>query len=332
MKRQENLAIPLVLFASMLILPTIDAVALPRGARCEKLFTGGASHHATRQAELTALITDRIPDDAYKSYSTEEIAEALVTKLGDRNRRIRRSGRNSFRPSTETDLMLFFREDSVDSIIKDGFLNIHQVGHTNGDSTPSARAQLENYLTGITVESGGYGSHMRDTLIKEASRGSLEGAKISTRRRELTRKDPYNRLRPKSAYLVVRSRSIDIGNVVFRNQYGHYGAVLKEEVQPRSTWTPTDSLAASPNDIFVFDNQPVEIKAYGDKEVKYYFEAQVWGTLDLSHVAYWIVPQGTNRNSSLYQKLAATGIPIKEYGLVEDTVGRSSTRRPVVID
>lgn len=325
MKHLKALAIPLILLTTML---GIDAVALPRGARCEKIFADSANHHA----ELTTLITDRIPDILYKNYSTEEIAKAVITKLGDRNQRIRKNGPNSFRPHSDTDLMLFFREDAFDSIVNNGFLNIHQIGRTNGDSTPPARAQLEDFLTGLTIETGGYGSHIRNTLIAEVTKGRLDGAKIPTRKRELLRTDPYNYLRPKSTYLVVRDRSINIGNVVFRNQYGHIGAVLKDEVKSRSTWTPTDSLAAAPKDLFTFDDRPVEVKAYGDKEVKYYFEAQVWGALNISHVETWIVPQGTDRRSALYRKLVATGIPVKEYALVEDANGAFSTRRPVIVD
>lgn len=168
--------------------------------------------------------------------------------------------------------------------------------------------------------------------MQEVQAGKLQGARIAARKRELNMQSFYNQLRPKSAYLVIRDRTVEIGNTVSRNQYGHYGAVLKDSVKPRSTWTPTDSLAASPDSVFVFSDRPVSVRAHGDKDIKYYFEGQIWGPLDVSHVKYWIVPKGTSLRSEAYRLLKATGIPIREYDLMTDRQGAFETRRPVILD
>ena len=262
----------------------------------------------------------------------EAVATALISRLSANNQKIEKVGPNSFRPYSDTDLMLFFRAENAQSIVTNGFLNIHQTGFTNGDSTPTSRAQLEDFLLGMPIEPGGYGSNVRQVLLQEVQAGKLQGARIAARKRELNMQSSYNRLRPKSAYLVIRDRTVEIGNTVFRNQYGHYGAVLKDSVKPRSTWTPTDSLAASPDSIFVFNDRPVSVRAHGDKDIKYYFEGQIWGPLDVSHVKYWIVPKGASLESEAYRLLKATGIPIREYDLVTDRQGGFETRRPVILD
>lgn len=262
----------------------------------------------------------------------EAAATKLISRFSGNNRKIERVGQNSFRPYSDTDLMLFFRAENAQSIVTNGFLNIHQTGFTNGDSTPTSRAQLEDFLLGMPIEPGGYGSNVRQVLLQEVQAGKLQGARIAARKRELNMQSSYNRLRPKSAYLVIRDRTVEIGNTVFRNQYGHYGAVLKDSVKPRSTWTPTDSLAASPDSVFVFSDRPVSVRAHGDKDIKYYFEGQIWGPLDVSHVKYWIVPKGTSLRSEAYRLLKATGIPIREYDLVTDRQGGFETRRPVILE
>jgi hypothetical protein len=293
-------------------------------ARCERAFLRNSGH-------LESFTLTEVSASTIRDYPLDEIATALVSRLVEKNKKIEKVGPNSFRPTSDTDLMIFFRPDSAKGIVKSGFLNIHQTGFTNGDSTPTARALLEDVLIGMRIEPGGYGSNVRQILLEEVESGKLSGAQIAARKRELNLQSAYNRLRPKSAYLVIRNRNVEIGNTVFRNQYGHYGAVLKDSVKPRSTWTPTDSLAASADSVFVFDDRPVSVRAHGDKDIKYYFEGQIWGPLDVSHVKFWIVPKGTNTRSEIYQILVGTGIPIREYDLVTDAHGKFETRRPVVL-
>ena len=274
-----------------------------------------------------------VPDSVLLDSRTDRrlLAEQLVRKLAPNNRRIAASGPGTFVPERDTDIMLFFQDDSLDFILEKGFLNYHQAGTTRGDSTLSHRGEVENMLIGRTIENKGYNSFVRERILKAAEAGEPE-AKRKAVGRDARSESPFHFLRPKYGYLVIRNREIDIGNVVFRSQYGTTGALLKPAVKRRATWTPTDSLAATERDVYTFGSEPVRAKAYGDAYAKYYFESQIWGDLDISDVEAWLVPANFSASSPFLKKLRATGIPVRRYELMEDHYpSGSDTRRPVIV-
>lgn len=303
--------------------------------KCNKLLlTQTISDSAGESIQLIPAVMNlkaqaAIPKAIIEEHSPSEIATSLVQRLSKNNRRITVK-QGGFNPKTGTDMMMFFREESFASIVEKGFMNYHQTGSTHGESTLGGRAAQEDHLLQVNIEKGGYDGFVREKLIElyEAGKNDQKPKVM----REAKHQSPYNRIRAKYAYLVIKDRSVDIGNTVFRNQYGTYGAVFKDETKPRATWTPTDSLAAQPTDIFTFQDQRVDIQAYGDRDVKYYFEAQIWGDLNIADVAYWIVPKGVNKDSAIFRAMKATGIPIRQYAIAEDVhpESRNTTYRPVV--
>lgn len=325
----------LIQLSSVLTLALSISLSAFSANKCNKvLLTQAASNSATESVQLIPRVVNlkaqaAIPRVVIEEHSPSEIATSLVQRLSKNNRRISVK-QGGFNPKTGTDMMMFFREESFTSIVEDGFMNYHQTGSTHGESTPGGRAAQEDHLLQVNIEKDGYDGFVREKLM-----ALYEADKMDQKpkvMREARYQSPYNRIRAKYAYLVIKDRSVDIGNTVFRSQYGTYGAVFKDEIKPRSTWTPTDSLAAQPNDIFTFQDQRVDIQAYGDRDVKYYFEAQIWGDLNLADVAYWIVPKGVSKDSAIFLAMKATGIPIRQYSIAEDVhpESRNTTYRPVV--
>lgn len=261
----------------------------------------------------------------------EEIGYNLARRLDKNNQRIKALGKTGFNPLKDSDLMMFFREENFTSISEKGFLNYHQVGFTRGDSTLGNRALHEDYILRLSIEAKGYDSFIREKLMDLYNKGQMDKKPIVLREARL--KSPYNRIRAKYSYMVIRDLEMDIGDIVFRNQYGNYAALLKEEVKFRSTWTPTDSLAASPKDIFTFQDERVDIKAYSSQDIKYYFEAQIWGDVALKDVQAWLVPERANLKSDIIKAMKKTKIPIKLYRIQEsvhpDT--GSITNRPIIV-
>lgn len=260
---------------------------------------------------------EHIPIEIINKYSPTDIARNLVRRLDRNNQSIISKKNDGFNPLKETDVVMFFRAEDFQNILKKGFLNYHQIGNTRGDSSFTIRANKEDEFLGLNIENGGYGSFVREKLMELVELGRMDQKAKVLRQANLM--SPYNRIRAKYAYLFVTNKDIDIGNTVFRNQYGHYGAVFKNEVKSRSTWTPSDSLGVSGHHVYTFQDHFVQIKAFQDMFAKYYFEIQIWGDLRISDVAYWVVPEGANEETQIYKLMKATGIPIKQY-IMEETI------------
>lgn len=332
--RQLTILVTSILTLSALATSTASAAK----NKCSKVFlvsaTGSSIEDSTPLIpEILSLKKNQsIPDSIIKKYSPTQIATSLVKRLENNSKAIRAKAGKGFNPLTGTDIMMFFREENFMQILEKGFLNYHQVGFTRGDSTTGGRASQEDFLVQAVVEKGGYDSFIRQKLMELYEQGKMDQKPKVMRESRL--QSPFNRIRPKYAYLFINDKTVDIGETVFRSQYGHYGAVFKDEVKSRSTWTPTDSLGAKPSDMFTFQDQMVDVKAHGDRDVKYYFEAQIWGDLKLSDVAYWLLPEGSVKSSEIYKLMKKTGIPIMKYKM-DDVVHQESghkTYSPTIIE
>jgi hypothetical protein len=164
-----------------------------------------------------------------------------------------------------------------------GVLNQHQTGRTEAAARkPARRAFLEDARIGVGIEP------------------EYDGR----------RNNPAHVLRPKSAILDVsgipglRSMQLDAG--LFYGGDHPAVLVLKEQVMDRATWSPGDSYDNASRASHSFDHLFYEVM-----EPSQYFEAQIWGELDLRDVAeIWIAPDTPRR---ILAQSEALGLPLYHY-------------------
>ncbi len=198
--------------------------------------------------------------------------------------------------SQNTIPMLFFKSSSLNSILKDGFLNQYQTNTSAGTLNFDKRFETESALMGLEF------SAQSDS-----------------------QKEYLNFLLPKYSYLAMKfgkekEKKFFIDG--YSEQYGNVGAVLKPEVMARSTWTLSDSLQSyfrakepSPFDkdvfakifhIYTFLKQPtVELKMSGG-----YMEAQTWGPLTKDDIHYFVLSSGAAKDKQTLKEFSETKIPL----------------------
>ena len=126
-------------------------------------------------------------------------------------------------------------------------------------------------------------------------------------------------------YAVLDLRGTDAGHFALPTRYGDVAFILKKEVSSRATWTYADSLdfeaqtgrfepvgAANPvlARTFAYRRKPGDRNRCGN-----YCEAQIWGDLSLSDVAYAMIPAG----APAPRALRSAGLDVYSYA-----VGKSS--------
>lgn len=265
------------------------------------LFTALGPCHSPAFAKATAEIKSpvseivNIPfsvgvvdDSIYKQYDCRVLAESLIErkKLFDR-----RWGTVGSPTTHDFETVVFVREKIIDSILKNGLLNAHQLPKPDKNAV-MWRGLLEDYILGIRL-----------------APKSVEG----------DRNAKANILRPKYG-LVVPTETVGVP-INPRHQLQHYGdiiLVLKPELQKRTTYTFGDSLdsffagkmtassPSCPHPLTEFDP-----KDYIEDELCLpYIEAQIWGPVTASDIKEIRLPDS---NTGLQQKLAGCGIPLRTY-------------------
>lgn len=249
---------------------------------------------------LTLKDFDAIPSSILETYDGRTIGEAIVQRINNKD-----SGffgndtltRKPFDLMGGTSIQLHFSQTS--SIVKNGFLNQHQTGTSMLEYDPDKRLAFEEVLSG---------------LAWKPYQGTLLWHAVSS-------------LLPKYASLDVADEQIKFPNAP--TQFPGLIAVLKDEVKFRSTFTNGDSLRTVQGERQDFlrkyrrDNQRTfswnQIET-GSKNPNYhpssgYWEAQVFGPLDVRDVAYFIlfgdaVPTKSEQTPEEFLALRATGLPI----------------------
>jgi hypothetical protein len=234
----------------------------------------------------TALGKERnsvIPDSLYETYSDSEIAAALIRRMRDseiQQERLANPIRTNLDLYAETEILMAMPYKYVGSAAENGFLNFHQIGHTEGnvegdgfddseERKGTQRSQIEDLMVGIRLEE----RYLRSPYIKK-----------------------INSLRPKYAFLQFnRPSQADLLPNSIYSQYGGVFFVFKDHVKRRSTFTENDSLCTRcledqkpiGNRTFYSDFSKAVFDRRGRKGPGNFFESQIWGKLtfnDVSHV------------------------------------------------
>lgn len=187
-------------------------------------------------------------------------------------------------------LMYFFPEEALPGILKSGILNQHQTGASlqGGANNAKRRALLEDGV--ISVE----------------------------KNYNASKKNPNHYVRPKMVILDPSGVRPDLKRMVKEHgmndgkQYGSLIAVLKDEVKERSTWSRGDSYG--PAGTSSWNPPPIESlrkDVFDIRRPRSYFEAQVWGELDLRDIKeFWVAAA---LNPQTLELLKSAGLPIFFY-------------------
>lgn len=228
----------------------------------------------------------------YKIYQDREMAEAEKTGADA-----------AYDYEGDSLIELAFPEKYLDSIAQNGFLNQHQLGHTQGVPCPSCRAEREDIMLGYKLE--------------EIYMPGID--------------NPVNKVRPKYAFLILpglppeSSLTEDLSSM-----YGNDFAVMKDDVKDRTTFTVGDSLAeaktASDTHTLRFSSKT----PLSNENNRYhtYVEAQIWGELTFADVEYVIVGCFSPSDPVFIAKLKALG---KRVFSCRKTQGRTREDRVSVV-
>ncbi len=165
------------------------------------------------------------------------------------NRFDRSNVRAAIELRSESEIQLAFRSRNLDSVIENGFLNIHQIKNESRAAELPIRLQVEDVLAGQKIPPTDIGLSIR----------------------------------PKSAYLGFKKK---IAGYRYGCCYGDIVAVFDSpEVKSRTTYTPFDSLRASTyGDAKTLNDRFDEIPNFEG-----YWEAQIWGPISVTDVSYFLV-------------------------------------------
>jgi hypothetical protein len=190
----------------------------------------------------------------------------------------------------EIEILSFFPEQFIDSLIKDGQLNMHQTGESRGLTQRTIRAKAENSMIGIKLEPEFDGNPKSPIHYLRPKYGLVNFLKPCG-----VRMNP-NRLLIYGQVIIVYNDSVKMrtmysyGDSLF--SFCHYAAgELPEFMEPHS----------------LLEFGPPEKKEFWDVR---YVEAQIWGPLDLSDIKEFRIPK---ERSDLLEKLKASGKPIYSY-------------------
>lgn len=257
-----------------------------------------------------------IPPAVFEKYSANEIAKAIVDRLRDLT--LDPNGDEAFYlpnvllekikfdPELDTEIQLYFPIDRVQSVVSARqFLNIHQAPNIQYQESRS------EYRHGV-----------------ENAAARLQFPK------NLKIKPLVNLVQPKSATLEFKlpidQRPYTAGAI----RYGELVAVLKDRVKERVTYTPYDSSALMASSYSTEDRYRKEVRPLlgtdyffkntwdsnfiNDPYTTEYYEAMVWGTIELQDIKEFLVPHDVDKVT--FMTLKSTGIPIYEY--IEETEGK----------
>ncbi len=190
----------------------------------------------------------------------------------------------------DLEIVSFFPEQYIDSLIERGQLNMHQTGESRGLTQRELRAKAENSMIGIRME----------PEINQDPKSILQ----------------Y--LRPKYGLV---NFSKPCGIKVNPNRLLIYGQVIivyANSVKMRTTYTYGDSLSsychyiAGDTKFFVDPKSMLEFAPPEHRESRdvRYVETQTWGPIDLSDIQEFRIPA---ERKDLLEKLKRAGKPIYSY-------------------
>lgn len=247
---------------------------------------------------------DTVPQEIYKKYSPNLIAASLVQRLHNTKETKANSENPNYDFQAHTLLQLKFNDKYVNSIKQSCFLNQHQVNHSDGLLNQNRRANIEDSLIGIDLEN------------------SYKGGTSNL----------VNTVRPKYGFLGFEKDTNGQQRNRFSRQYGNIVAVLKNEVKDRTTFTQVDSLDGNMNsdgDVVYGNIQAYSFK-YRSRSVlprikdpvadEDYWEVQVWGTLCMSDVDYFLIncPGDNKVSQNSLTTLKSIGLPVYKCEFVSD--------------
>lgn len=205
-----------------------------------------------------------IPDELIKKHPSEAIGRSLAF----RKYRIYEQPNITdaifmnphYQMYADAELQIAFNYMYFDHIVKDGFLNQHQVPNTNGCACVDHRRNSENQFMNLKID-------------EDYKHGKDQKA---------------NLIRPKYCFCAPKIE-YDQYTSIYAANYGEVIAKLHEYVKNRSTFTTDDSLGAFKND--TVHTYKYLSNAYPKHEVDYssYMESQVWGALKVADVEYFLV-------------------------------------------
>lgn len=186
------------------------------------------------------------------------------------------------------ELLCFIPEQYIESVLKSGQKNIHQVGHSRGLCEKEIRAKAEDFMIGIHLE------EKYDALPTS----------------------PMHQIRPKYGFVNFYSPCQVKMNPFRLFQYGQLIVVYADAVKERTTYTFGDSLASYCEPLSVtmnpLDPLPLSLlrpPSESEKNCRY-VEAQIWGPINSEDIKEIRIPKD---RTDLAQKLAGCGLPIFSY-------------------
>lgn len=241
-----------------------------------------------------------VPPSVFSKYSARVIAASLVERFHERNE-AHGAARPAYDYMRDTMIQMRFKQEYIGSIITRGFLNQHITGTTQGYKGGETRAQVEDDLIGVHLESTYQGGN-----------------------------DAVNTVRPKYAFLAFPADDSD-GDYAsqFLSAYGSVIAVFKSSVKSRATFTSADSLNRDTDDSISLTPGAIRAHSFFDRPAAAvprfagddnYWEAQIWGPLTIQDVAYFLVNCDgeeaiTDENLTL---LKTTKIPVFNCVIADD--------------
>lgn len=222
------------------------------------------------------------------------IGKELVTRLVEKNKSL--GNKNLYDFYKDTEIQMSFSDKNFDSIRRSCFRNQFQTKSSKGFASRTKRQKAETTLIGMSIDD------RPKVLVNPA--------------------DKSHHIRPKYAYLVPTKAMDDVSPLTYSESYGNVYAVMKNEVKDRSTFTAQDSLKDT--------KEALPLKTKDDykeirKNKKDYWEAQIWGQVCFSDVAYFMVncPEKLDTSSDttklknynrvtdeVFNKMKETGIPV----------------------
>lgn len=252
----------------------------------------------------TRKLVDNVLYKSLREKDSRVVGVALVEGLKEKTK-ISKTNKNSYDFYQDTEIQLAFSDKHFESIRRGCFKNQFQTNSSKGFASKSKRQKAETTLIGFNID---------------------DDPKVLT-----NPSDKSHLIRPKYAYLVPTKPMEDVSPLTYSESYGNVYAVMKSSVKDRSTFTAQDSLKVIERAI------PLNTKAdYKDirKDKKDYWEAQIWGEVCFSDVAYFIVncpekidySKDTTKITKYNQvtdetfiKMQETGIPV--YQCIKETKG-----------
>jgi hypothetical protein len=287
-RSQKSIFGAFVIIAALLM-PLSPAAAAPgicSAALNEELAIETSQIHNQKLFAEIEQLSDRgrIPERLYREYSVNDIGRAIVSRIKNQEKKHLSTLEKKDVPfdlNNETDIILFFPSENFSSIQEQGFLNQHLTNTSRGVLNKYKRMSVEDSYTGVSL-------------------GINQNAL---------------RLRPKSAFLNIRTK-VDLHEkrIDPSMYYGNIGAVLKQEVRDRATWTSGDSLNIYHYGQVYYHDFLTGLTFRGsfdrpglpDESLdSCYYEAQIYGDINFEDVDYFLV---TDKN--LASILKPTGKPV----------------------